>query len=191
MSTWQHRDSTYSCVLCLILINKSSTFPSVLSLRQAIWACTNIPDHLSVKLPPSWGSYNSSHLVIPASVIPGTRTCCAAAFSLSLIPLMSDTNLFISYTWHRPPAARADLAGVYWVPVWNQIHPNTLSTCIKYACDITHAALPGAQNRWCRWRWWVVGLIMAVSTCYATQHYNEKLLKTRQILFYSLNSLLL
>lgn len=29
------------------------------------------------------------------------------------------------------------------VSVWSRSHPNTLSTCIKYAADITHAASPG------------------------------------------------
>lgn len=51
-------------------------FPSVSSLRQATWAYTNIPDHLSVKLSPSWGSSSSSHLVIPSYIIPGKQTGC-------------------------------------------------------------------------------------------------------------------
>lgn len=94
-----HSIGTAPAPLCfyLILINKSSSFSICIITQTGNLGLHQHSRPLGVKLPPSWGTSSSSHLVIPASVIPGRRNRCAAASSLLLTPLMSDTNLlFIS-----------------------------------------------------------------------------------------------
>lgn len=114
----------------------------------------NIPDHFGVKPPPSWGSYSSSyqHLVIPVSIVPVSFAAPPLSHSRRLRSCQTQTcrSSLIHDIVPQPVGLISPLftGSCDCVSVWTRNHPNKLSTCIKYACDITHTALLGPRDCW-------------------------------------------
>lgn len=139
-------------VTFFILSNKLLTAPfSIYIITQT----GNIPDHFGVKLPPSWGSYSSSfqHLVIPVSIVPVSFAAPPLSPSRRLRSCQTQTcrSSLIHDTVPQPVGLISPLftGSSDCVSVWSRNHPNKLSACIKYACDITNTALLGARDRHC------------------------------------------